>query len=59
MLLVGSHLWHGFASAFQSVGVDHPRWTKRVVTFGKVFAVIIAGGFIVIALWAHSVGAHR
>lgn len=57
MLVVGSHLWHGVSSAFQSLGADHPRWTPRILAAGKVFAVLIAGGFIVIALWAHFVGA--
>ena len=56
MLIVGSHLWHGVASAAQSLGFDHPRWTPRVLAFGKAFAVLIAGGFIVIVLWAHLVG---
>jgi succinate dehydrogenase / fumarate reductase cytochrome b subunit len=57
MLIVGSHLWHGISSGFQSLGFDHPKWTPRILTAGKVFAVLIAGGFIVIALWAHFVGA--
>ena len=56
MLVVGSHLWHGIASAVQSLGGDHPRWTPRVLVTGKVVAVVIAGGFIVIALWAHFIG---
>ena len=55
MLVVGSHLWHGVASATQSLGVDHPSVTPRVLAAGKVMAVLIAGGFIVIALWAHYV----
>ncbi len=57
MLIVGSHLWHGVASAVQSLGVSAPRWTPRVLVAGKVLAVLIAGGFIVIAVWAHFVGA--
>jgi succinate dehydrogenase cytochrome b subunit len=57
MLVVGSHLWHGIASAVQSLGGSHPRWTPRVLAAGKVAAVIIAGGFIVIALWVHMAGA--
>ena len=57
MLIVGSHLWHGVSSGFQSLGFDHPRWTPRLVAVGKVFAVVIAGGFIVIAIWAHFAGA--
>jgi succinate dehydrogenase / fumarate reductase cytochrome b subunit len=56
MVIVGSHLWHGVASGFQSLGLDHPRWTPRILAAGKVFAVAIAGGFIAIALWAHLVG---
>jgi succinate dehydrogenase / fumarate reductase cytochrome b subunit len=55
MLVVGSHLWHGASSAFQSLGADHPRWTPRILAAGKVFAVLIGGGFTVIALWAHFV----
>lgn len=57
MLVVGSHLWHGISSSLQSLGADHPRWTPRVIVAGKLFAVAIAGGFIVIALWAHFAGA--
>src|SRR5437763_7728559 len=57
MLVVGSHLWHGISSSAQSLGLDHPRWTPRVLIAGKIFAAVIAGGFIVIALWAHFVGA--
>ena len=53
MIVVGSHLWHGISSALQSMGVDHPTWTPRVLTAGKVFAVAIAGAFIVIAAWVY------
>jgi len=53
MLVVGSHLWHGASSSFQSLGFDHPRWTPRVLATTKVLAAIIAGGFIIIVLWAH------
>jgi succinate dehydrogenase / fumarate reductase cytochrome b subunit len=58
MVIVGSHLWHGIASAFQSLGADQPRWTPRVLVFGKTVAVLIAVGFMVIALWAHFTAAH-
>jgi succinate dehydrogenase / fumarate reductase cytochrome b subunit len=57
MLVVGSHLWHGVSSAFQSLGADKPAWTRFILPAGKVIAVLIAGGFIVIALWAHFAGA--
>ena len=53
MMVVGSHVWHGSASAFQSLGLDSPRWTPRIRAFTKVAAAVIAGGFIVIVLWVH------
>ena len=53
MLVVGSHLWHGGSSTFQSLGLDHPRWTPRILAVTKVLAAVIAGGFIVIVLWAN------
>jgi succinate dehydrogenase / fumarate reductase cytochrome b subunit len=55
MLVVGSHLWHGASSAFQSLGLDNPRWTPRIRATGKILAVVIAGGFITIAIWAYLV----
>ena len=53
MLFVGSHLWHGISSAFQSLGADQPAWTRFILPGGKVIAVLIAGGFIVIAVWVY------
>jgi succinate dehydrogenase / fumarate reductase cytochrome b subunit len=53
MVVVGSHLWHGISSALQSLGVDHPKWTPRFLTAGKVFAAAIAGAFIIIAVWVY------
>ena len=56
MVVVGSHLWHGISSGFQSLGADKPAWTRFILPAGKVISVLIAGGFIVIALWAHFAG---
>lgn len=53
MLVVGSHLFHGASSTFQSLGLDHPRWTPRVLAAGRILAVLIAVGFIIIVMWAH------
>jgi succinate dehydrogenase / fumarate reductase, cytochrome b subunit len=51
MVLVGLHLWHGVPSSFQSLGLSGPRFTPFIRKVGKVSAVVIAGGFIVITLW--------
>jgi succinate dehydrogenase / fumarate reductase cytochrome b subunit len=53
MVVVGSHLWHGISSALQSLGADHPKWTPRFLLAGKIFAIAIAAGFIVIAAWVY------
>ena len=53
MLVVGSHLWHGISSALQSLGLDHPVWTPRVLAAGKILATLIAVGFMVIAVWVY------
>jgi succinate dehydrogenase / fumarate reductase cytochrome b subunit len=52
LVFLGLHLWHGFSSAFDSLGANHPVYTPRVVAVGKVVAVVIAGGFFLIPLWA-------
>jgi succinate dehydrogenase / fumarate reductase cytochrome b subunit len=56
MVLVGLHLWHGVGSSFQSLGLNGPRFTPLIRKIGKVSAVVIAGGFIVIALWVFVAG---
>jgi succinate dehydrogenase / fumarate reductase cytochrome b subunit len=50
MVIVGFHLWHGIASAFQSLGIDHPAYTPRLLAASKVLAVVIGGGFLLIPL---------
>ena len=57
MLFVGLHLWHGVASSFQSLGIAGPRFTPFIRRFGRVSAVVIAGGFITIAVWVFLYGA--
>jgi succinate dehydrogenase / fumarate reductase cytochrome b subunit len=52
-LLVGLHLRHGFASAFQSLGLDHPVYTRRLTAIGIAFAVLIGVGLALIPIWVH------
>jgi succinate dehydrogenase / fumarate reductase, cytochrome b subunit len=53
VLLVGLHLRHGIASAFQSIGADHPVYTRRLVVWGSIAAIVIGCGFAVIPLWVY------
>jgi succinate dehydrogenase / fumarate reductase cytochrome b subunit len=48
MVVVGAHLWHGVASAFDSLGATHPRYTPWVLGAGKTLAFLIAMGFVTI-----------
>jgi succinate dehydrogenase / fumarate reductase cytochrome b subunit len=53
VILVGFHLRHGISSAFQSLGADHPVYTKRLVVLGTILAVLIAAGFAIIPIWVY------
>ncbi len=46
------HLLHGFNSAFQSMGANN-KYTKGLKTFGKLYAILIPVGFMIIALVHH------
>lgn len=52
-LLVGLHLRHGFASAFQSLGLDHPVYTRRLTLIGIGFALLIGVGLAIIPVWVY------
>jgi succinate dehydrogenase / fumarate reductase, cytochrome b subunit len=51
--LVGLHMRHGVSSAFQSLGIDHPRYTRRIVAVGIAVAVVVGGGLALIPIWAY------
>lgn len=60
-LVVGLHLTHGFQSALQSLGVNHPRWTPILRAAGWGVAIVLAVGFASIPayyLFFWSEGAH-
>jgi succinate dehydrogenase / fumarate reductase cytochrome b subunit len=52
-LLLGYHLLHGFLSAFQSLGVEHPRAVRAARVAGIAFAALVAVGFASFPLWAN------
>lgn len=51
-LFLGWHLGHGFSSAFQSLGINHPRYNGLIRYSGIAFAIAIGGGFALFPLWA-------
>ena len=52
-LIVALHLRHGIASGFQSIGIDHPLYTRRLTTWGIVLAIVIGGGLGLIPIWVY------
>ena len=53
MVLVAFHLRHGISSAFQSLGADHPIYTKRLTALGTAIAIVIGAGFALIPIWVY------
>ena len=53
MLVLAFHLNHGFASAFQSLGMRHPKYTKGIEIFGQAFAYLISIAFAIIPVYIY------
>ena len=51
-VLLALHLWHGFASSFQSMGWNN-KYSKGLRGFTKFYAIFIPLGFIFIAIYLH------
>ncbi|MBL7856700.1 MAG: succinate dehydrogenase cytochrome b subunit [Cyclobacteriaceae bacterium] len=51
MLLLAFHLWHGFSSAFQSLGLNHLKYNPVISFVGKAFAIIVPALFALIPIW--------
>ncbi len=52
MIAVGYHLYHGFQSAFQTLGWNHPKYTPLVKFIGTwIFAIAIPLGFAAMPIY--------
>ncbi|MEI9920617.1 MAG: succinate dehydrogenase cytochrome b subunit [Bacteroidota bacterium] len=50
MCALGFHLWHGFQSAFQTLGLRHQKYTPLIRFVGHAFAIIVPALFALIPL---------
>jgi succinate dehydrogenase / fumarate reductase cytochrome b subunit len=50
MGVLGFHLWHGFGSAFQSLGLSNRNVRGAIATIGKTFAVVVSLAFAIIPI---------
>ncbi|MGI4738836.1 MAG: succinate dehydrogenase cytochrome b subunit [Janthinobacterium lividum] len=48
---LGYHLWHGFRSGFQTLGLNHRKYMPLIKNFGYAFAVIVSAGFASMPLY--------
>ena len=51
MLILAFHLWHGFASSFQTLGLNHKKYNPVIAFVGKAFAIIVPALFALIPIW--------
>ncbi|QCR22895.1 succinate dehydrogenase cytochrome b subunit [Pontibacter sp. SGAir0037] len=51
MVALAYHLIHGFQSAFQTLGLDHKKYTPFIQAFGYAFSVLVCLGFAIIPLY--------
>lgn len=48
MVVIGFHLEHGFQSAFQTLGLNHSKYTPAIKTVGLVYSILVPLGFAII-----------
>ena len=53
MIVLAFHLSHGFASAFQSLGANNPKYNGLIKGFGKGFSIIVPFLFAIIPVYIH------
>jgi succinate dehydrogenase / fumarate reductase cytochrome b subunit len=45
MILLSFHLQHGFSSAFQTLGLEHKKYTPVIKGLGALISILIPLGF--------------
>jgi succinate dehydrogenase / fumarate reductase cytochrome b subunit len=50
LLGLGFHLHHGFQSAFQTLGLNHPVYTPIIKALGVMYSIVVTLGFMSIPL---------
>ena len=52
-VLLGLHLSHAVQSAFQTLGLNHPKYNPLIKAVSQTYAWVIAAGYALLALWAY------
>lgn len=51
MIVLGYHLQHGFQSAFQTLGINHRKYTPIIKGIGIAFCLVLSAGFALIPIY--------
>ena len=51
MFVIGLHLWHGFQSSFQTLGLNHKKYTPLIKGLGMVYSILVPLGFAIIPIY--------
>jgi succinate dehydrogenase / fumarate reductase cytochrome b subunit len=55
MVVIAYHLLHGFQSSFQTLGLNHKKYTPFIKAVGIVYSILVPLGFAVIPLYMYFV----
>lgn len=53
VVVLGLHVGHGLQSAFRSLGVMHPVYTRIIKWSSRIFGVVVAAGYGCLPVWAY------
>lgn len=51
MVALAYHLIHGFQSAFQTLGLNHKKYSPAIRSFGVIFSILVCLGFVSMPLY--------
>jgi len=56
MIVVAFHIRHGFWSAFQTIGANHPKYMPAIMVLSVIFSLIFGFGFGLLPIYLWAVG---
>lgn len=51
MVILSFHLLHAFQSAFQTIGINHKKYSPIILWIGYIYAIAIPAGFAIIPVY--------
>lgn len=53
MIVIAYHLLHGFQSSFQSLGLNHQKYSPLIRTVGRIYAIVVPLLFALIPIYMY------